>query len=91
MERFSFDDDELYPHDIRNNGAYWWSLSLWWLIPYSGQKLHEPSSRQLKNGKRTVFVVIHFRSDGRGILYRVQTGQSAKSMSYIRAMCGWCP
>ena len=27
MERFSFDDEELYPHDIRNNGAYWWSLS----------------------------------------------------------------
>ena len=27
MERFSFDDNELYPHDIRNNAACWWSLS----------------------------------------------------------------
>ena len=27
MERFSFDDDELYPHDIRNSSAYWWALS----------------------------------------------------------------
>ena len=27
MERFSFDDNELYPHDIRNNAACWWSFS----------------------------------------------------------------
>ena len=27
MERFSFDDEELYPHDILNKSAYWWALS----------------------------------------------------------------
>ena len=27
MERFSFDDEELYPHDILNKSAYWWALA----------------------------------------------------------------
>lgn len=26
MERFSLDDDELYPHDIKNKAVYWWAL-----------------------------------------------------------------